>query len=165
MKIKIFNLRISDEHRENDQNQVNDFLSKVEMKKSSTTLVTGVDNFWSVIIHYTEKTDVAVEPLAEAQKPKEPKEPKELKEQPEKLSEADLTETEIYIVDNLKSWRAMKAEEESIPPYMVVWDQHLMEVAKAKPRTKDELLKVKGFSEKRVAKYGDEILTILGAFS
>ena len=58
----------------------------------------------------------------------------------------------------------MKAEEENIPAYMVLWDQHLSEVARAKPTAGQELIKVNGFSEKRAAKYGEEILTILGAF-
>lgn len=155
MKIKVFKIRLDDAFRESDEARVNAFLENVEMKKSASTLVTAPENFWSLIVHYKEKeTNQTAEPTL---KPA-------AEESSEKLSEADLTQNEIYILDNLKSWRTMKAEEENIPAYMVLWDQHLMEVAKAKPRTKDELLEVKGFSEKRAAKYGDEILTILSAF-
>lgn len=157
MKIKVFNIRISDEHLENDENHVNAFLEQVEMKKSSTTLVTGAENFWSLIIHYVDKPvdDLQSEPSTSVSEPKKTT---------EKLTLADLTENEIYILDNLKSWRAQKAEEENIPAYMVLWDQHLMAVAKSKPTTREALLKVNGFSDNRVEKYGADILSIISAF-
>lgn len=116
-----------------------------------------------MIVHYKEKkveTNRTAEPTEKAGSV----ENKSAKEKPEKLSEDDLTQNEIYILDNLKSWRTMKAEEANVPAYVILWNQHLIEVARAKPRTREELAKVNGFSEKRVDNYGDEILTILGAF-
>lgn len=43
---------------------------------------------------------------------------------------------------------------------MVFTDKELDGLIEANPRTKKELLKVKGFAEKKVGKYGDEILRI-----
>lgn len=43
---------------------------------------------------------------------------------------------------------------------MVFTDKELDGLMDAKPRNRQELLGVKGFAEKKVAKYGDEILRI-----
>src|SRR5690606_28074203 len=57
MKIKVFKIRLADEHLAQDQNEVNNFLAGVDMKKSSSTLITSAkDHFWSIIIHYEEKS-------------------------------------------------------------------------------------------------------------
>ena len=190
MKIKVFNIRLADEHLEHDQNKVNNFLAGVEMKKSSSTLVTSKNHFWSIIIHYEDKSQKADEtqekefspitPVSATQsKPKKrkgtvPEDNQKAvledhhksgqKPKPAKISLDDLTKQEIYMLDNLKSWRADKAQKDKVPPFVILWDQHLIEVIKAKPKTPEELIEVKGFSSNRVNKYGEDILSILGAF-
>ena len=174
MKIKVFNIRLSDKHLEHDQNQVNHFLSQVEMKKSTSTLVSADEHFWSMIIHYKDKTqvsEVVQEKLDTFTPPTSTTESKPIKQQeseqkpqPSKISMEDLTEAEINILNNLKSWRAEKAQQDKVPPFVILWDQHLMDVVKARPSNPKELMEVKGFSTNRVNKYGEEILNILGAF-
>lgn len=174
MKIKVFNIRLSDKHLEHDQNQVNNFLAQVEMKKSTSTLVSTDEHFWSLMIHYKDKAqgmdavqeipDAFMSPTSTTEsKPIEQQEP-EQKPKTVKISLDDLTEEEINMLNNLKSWRADKAQQDKVPPFVILWDRHLIDAIKAKPSTPEELMEVKGFSTNRVNKYGVEILNILGAF-
>lgn len=174
MKIKVFNIRLADEHLEHDQNQVNHFLDQVEMKKSTSTLVSADEHFWSLIIHYKEKSQgmAAIQEIPdEFMSPTSTTESKTIEQnkpeqspKPTKISLDDLTEEEINILNNLKSWRSDKAQQDKVPPFMILWDQHLIDAIKARPSTPEELMEVKGFSTNRVNKYGEEILNILGAF-
>ena len=84
MKIKVFNIRLSKENLESDQKVVNDFLENVEMKKSSTSLVEGKINFWSIIIHYLEKNESKSNAELEIEN-------QNLEKKKPKLSESDLT--------------------------------------------------------------------------
>ncbi len=152
MKIKIFNIRLTEEHLKSDQKAINDFLETVKMKKSSTSLVEGKTNFWSIIIHYEEKHD---DDLSVKRNSIEKKQPK--------LTEADLTKNELIIVECLKQWRTDKAQEEMVPPYMILSNLNIYSVAKDKPTTFSELLNVNGFGEKKVDKYGDDIISLLNA--
>lgn len=65
------------------------------------------------------------------------------------------------MVGDLKKYRMKVSKEEGIKPYYVFLDKELEELIRIMPRSRKELLQVKGFTEKRVAKYGDEIIRIL----
>lgn len=53
------------------------------------------------------------------------------------------------------------SKEEGIKPYYVFLDKEIEDVIRTMPRSRKELLQVKEFTEKKVAKYGDEITRIL----
>ena len=154
MKIKVFKIRMADEHLTIDENRVNKFLTRVEMKKSSSTLVTGAENFWSLLVHYTEKSNDYNEPLTNHE---------EQSQKADNKTESDLTENEVSIVENLKYWRIQRSKEESLPPYMILSNQDILQVAKIKPQTLEDLIEIKGFGDRKVEKYGDDVLSILGA--
>ncbi|MEG0611636.1 MAG: NERD domain-containing protein [Clostridium sp.] len=67
---------------------------------------------------------------------------------------------EIY--NKLKEYRTAMARIEMSKPYFIYNNQTLDEIIEVKPRTKEELLKVRGFGPVKVEKYGDEILKIIG---
>ncbi|MEG2290855.1 MAG: NERD domain-containing protein [Clostridium sp.] len=66
---------------------------------------------------------------------------------------------EIY--NKLKEYRTAMAKIEMSKPYFIYNNQTLDEIIQVKPRTKEELLKVRGFGPAKVEKYGDEILRII----
>ena len=65
------------------------------------------------------------------------------------------------IIASLKKFRLEVSRGEGIKPYMVFTDKELEGLIDANPRNRQELLVVKGFGEKKVNKYGAEILKIL----
>ena len=67
------------------------------------------------------------------------------------------------IQTDLKKWRKRKAEEMNVPPYVIFGDRTLNDIAVKKPRTEVALFDVNGLGEKKVEKFGAEILRIVGA--
>jgi ATP-dependent DNA helicase RecQ len=63
--------------------------------------------------------------------------------------------------ERLRTLRLELARKNHWPPYCVLQDVTLLEIARARPRTMRELLAIKGMGEKRVEKYGKELLAEL----
>lgn len=65
----------------------------------------------------------------------------------------------------MREWRKGKADEKGFPVYVVCNNAQLREMAMSKPSTKEELKTIKGFGQKKVQDYGDEILRIMRSFA
>jgi len=61
----------------------------------------------------------------------------------------------------LKAWRAEVAREHNLPAYVVFHDATLAEMARALPRSLDELGQISGVGAKKLEAYGREILRVL----
>ncbi|TMW72768.1 NERD domain-containing protein [Alteribacter natronophilus] len=61
---------------------------------------------------------------------------------------------------DLKAFRLETARENNLKAYMVFSNAQMAELIAASPTTKEELLNVKGFGEKKVEMYGEQILRI-----
>ena len=64
----------------------------------------------------------------------------------------------------LKEWRSKHYKALNIPAYRVIPNKTLIEIATKIPRTREELMAVKGFGETRWEKFGEEILAITSEF-
>lgn len=141
MNIKVFNIRLNKEFCQKDQNLMNEFLDSVEVKLTSANLVTNETmNFWSAVVFYESK--------------------KEIKSTVD-LDELTTAEKKIYLA--LKEWRKDLAEKLEWSAFRICHNSHLLAIAKAKPKTFDDLRKIKSFGETRIANYGDDIIYILNA--
>lgn len=156
MKIKAFVIRLDKDYYESDQNKVNDFLDKVIFKKSAVSFVEGNPNFWTVLIHYEEiDEDKLTETLPLSSKKEEPKSPA--------ITEDELTEEEIEIVNALKKWRFHQSELENLPAFMILTNSDIYTVARAKPEKLEDFLSLRGFGEKKTGRYGSDILALLNS--
>lgn len=63
--------------------------------------------------------------------------------------------------DYLLDFRDKKSKREGVPSYMVLSEESIKELVKYKPKTKEELLSIKGIGEKKMIKYASEILNII----
>jgi ATP-dependent DNA helicase RecQ len=61
----------------------------------------------------------------------------------------------------LKAWRAEVAREHNLPAYVVFHDATLAEMARAVPRSSDDLGRISGVGAKKLEAYGDDILRVL----
>lgn len=82
---------------------------------------------------------------------------KEIKE--EKPKNKDLELDDLY--QRLKTWRLNQAKEEKLPAFCILTNTTLEEIVKHHPQTKEDLLKLKGFGQKKFEKYGKAILEIV----
>jgi superfamily II DNA helicase RecQ len=149
MKLKVFNIRLTKDNLEKDQNDLNEFMDNVSVKKTSCQLVDAQVNYWSILVFYDQKTN------------KEPK-----ANQSSKISypaDTILAEEEQKILDNLKIWRQSKANELNLPTYMICSNAELLALVKTKPDSVDKLTYLKGFGDQKIAKFGDQIIAFFNS--
>jgi superfamily II DNA helicase RecQ len=150
MKVKVFQLRLTNDNLQSDQDILNNFLNSVTVKKTATELIQGQSNCWSILVFYEDhKSEMQV--LAS-----------------DKIMVQDTTDLsgdEKAIFETLKQWRQDKAAELSVANYMICHNSELMSVAKVKPQTLPDLIKIKGFGEQKISRYGDDILAVLNSVS
>ena len=66
--------------------------------------------------------------------------------------------------EKLQEWRTARFKKDNIPAYMIMHQSTLMAIASHAPKTKAELMRIKGFGEESFKKYGEEILAITAEF-
>lgn len=142
MQVRLFIIRVAPSCFMEDQRMLNDFLEQVKFVKSATHFVESTEQqYWSVLLHYEDKL-----------KPKET---------PTAVEESDLTPGGLYVLECLKQWRTEKADELNIPKFMICHNSELINIAFHHPKDKEALRSIKGFGEKKIGKYGDDIMRVL----
>jgi len=150
MNLKLFNTRLDETHLQQDQEAINTFMETVTVKKTATQFVIGQPDFWSVLVFYENGKTV-----------------RNGSKETDKISfdpNVELTEEERHIIIALKQWRKDRAKAVNLPEFMICHNSELLSVTKLKPRTMEELTRIKGFGEQKIAKYGDDIIAVINAF-
>lgn len=52
MKVNVFHIRLTKENLQSDQDNLNNFLDNVTVKKTATEVINGQPNFWSILVFY-----------------------------------------------------------------------------------------------------------------
>jgi superfamily II DNA helicase RecQ len=160
MKVKHFYIRLNKEHLQNDEDQMNAFMESVVVKKSATQFVSANNvNFWSILVYFTEIPLEVEQPTDE----NEPLDIKAVNKQPP-FNPETLNEIERERYENLKVWRADAAFKEGVPVYVIAHNSQLGAIARLNPNHPDDLLQLKGFNERKVHRYGDDIIAVLNSF-
>lgn len=73
-----------------------------------------------------------------------------------------LTSEERRLAEKLAAWREQEATRERLPLYMICHDKTLDHLAIVRPRSIEALSTIYGLGPTRIAKYGAELLQILG---
>ncbi len=76
-----------------------------------------------------------------------------------------LDEREDQLYDALREERHRLAREAGIAAFLVAGNRELAELARQQPGSERELLAIKGFGAKKVAKYGEALLRVIAEFS
>jgi ATP-dependent DNA helicase RecQ len=66
------------------------------------------------------------------------------------------------VFERLRAWRAAVAKEQGLPAYVIFHDATLRQIAVSLPTTLAELALVNGVGETKLARYGEQVLEILG---
>jgi hypothetical protein len=73
---------------------------------------------------------------------------------------AVLTPADSKLYERLRDWRLALATEQHVPGYIIANNKTLEEIAKRKPQTEKDLIKVPGLGPKKIETYGTDILAI-----
>lgn len=74
-------------------------------------------------------------------------------------SEEKMENKELF--NKLRLWRKEKANALGIKPYIIFSDSTLIELTNKIPKNKEELLNIRGMGEKKLEKYGEEVLRVI----
>ncbi|MGL2987896.1 HRDC domain-containing protein [Flavobacterium sp. RSSA_27] len=140
MNVQVFSVRVDAPHLAHDQQQLNDFIASVELVQSDTHFIESDASYWSVLLHYKEKINLAPR---------------------EKESLTDLTQDQVDRFQQLKKWRNALANQRDVKPFMICHNSHLIQIAVQHPKTSSDFQWIKGFGTKRTQQYGDEIIALI----
>jgi len=174
MKCKVFKI-----HPQNDfdETKLNKFLETVTLNQTFASIVNEETHFWSVLVFYEDKLTLSKKPLA-SEKSESVEQSHNIVELVSKSAKTTVPRKEIAIANfapepaeltaeqeksytALRSWRNERASHDGVPPYLIAHNDSLMQMATTAIKSHEDLLQIKGLGEKRVQKYGDEILRIL----
>jgi superfamily II DNA helicase RecQ len=68
------------------------------------------------------------------------------------------------VYEKLKQWRNEAAQKEGIPPYMIAKNKDILFMVESRITTHEALRQIKGFGDRKMEKYGQDILEILKRF-
>jgi ATP-dependent DNA helicase RecQ len=75
---------------------------------------------------------------------------------------ADLPAAAAGVFEQLRTWRGAVAKEQGVPAYVIFHDSTLRQIAAESPSTLAELGTISGIGETKLARYGQQVLGILG---
>jgi ATP-dependent DNA helicase RecQ len=67
------------------------------------------------------------------------------------------------LFERLRAWRAAVAKEHGVPAYVVFHDGTLRAIAAARPSSLDALADISGVGEKKLERYGVDLLGLIGS--
>jgi len=150
MKIKVFDIRLEKEHLQHDQDALNNFLENVTVKKTATQLISANSDYWSVLVYYVNEKPATITKATTTEKIVY-------------AADSDLSEDERRTYDALKRWRFDRAGELKLPSYIISSNIQLVSIAKTRPQSPEDLIKIKGFGAHKAAKYGSDIIALLNS--
>lgn len=76
-------------------------------------------------------------------------------------STLELTDAQQGVFQQLRTWRAATAKEQSVPAYVVFNDKTLAAIAERRPASLVELSTISGVGESKLERYGEAVLEVL----
>ncbi len=65
------------------------------------------------------------------------------------------------LFEKLRAWRAQLAKQSGLPPYVIFHDSVLHAIAEQPPQTKSALATISGIGQKKIERYGDDLLALI----
>ena len=69
------------------------------------------------------------------------------------------------LFDHLRAWRRQVAEARRVPPFVIMADSVLVELARVRPTSLEMLRRVRGIGEKRLTDWGGELIAAISDYS
>jgi ATP-dependent DNA helicase RecQ len=75
--------------------------------------------------------------------------------------DTDTLEYDELLFERLREWRSATAKAANLPPYTILHDAALKEIAAFKPGTESELLSINGIGQAKLERFGQELLELI----
>ena len=70
---------------------------------------------------------------------------------------------DAILIDKLRTWRSEVARKHGVPAYVVLHDATIDGIASLRPRTQDQLRGIAGIGDKKLERYGQELIALVNA--
>lgn len=77
------------------------------------------------------------------------------------LPTMELPDPDPTVLQVLREWRQQRAREDQVPPWVVMTNGLMEQIATLRPTTEDELLALKGMGPGRMWRYGSDLLALM----
>lgn len=74
----------------------------------------------------------------------------------------ELAEHERPLYDALRAWRQGRAQAEGVPPYVLLTNRQIADIARRRPEGRAGLREIEGIGEAKATKLGGEVLRVVG---
>ena len=146
MKLRIFTLRLDPATGKFDDKDLAEFqLGKDIIEVSEHFLVHEKTPTLALVLRYRDLPDGGRQPQDAGRKD----------------WRAELDEPGKRIYDELRLWRGRKAKREGMPPYLILNNRELAELAVKKPASIAKLREIDGIGEAKSQRWGEEILAVV----
>lgn len=159
MKIKSFIIRLNSDFYSSDQEKINSFLENVNFVKSSVSFVDEKSKFWTILIHYKD-SDSTENGLKFKDEDTTTSQTQIISIKAEKT---ELNPEQTELAQHLKEWRRQRGEKERLPLFMIITNSDIEAIAKVRPSRIEDFFGLKGFGERKIARYGEEIIALLNS--
>ncbi len=145
MKLKIFTFRFCENTEGFNDDELQQFSVEKEIIEFAEHFFTFEKRpYLTVILSYRDKPSGSTDKSVRKQDPK---------------SELDEQEKQLY--DVVRKWRAARATQEGIPPYMIANNKQVASMVKLKVKIKKDFDGVEGFGEAKITRYAEDIIKTL----
>jgi len=169
MKCRTLGIRIEQPFAAIDEAAASEFLASVKVRKVNAGMCERPEPSWSLLVLFEEdeaggKAAPVRDKLPALAEPKTKKvEPvATVPTAPDEHPEKPLTARQERMVASLKAWRSERAASDRVPPYCVMPNRSIEEIARIKPSTTEDLAGVSGFGPSRIEKYAADVLELVG---
>lgn len=149
MQIKTFQIRISDEFISADELVINHFMQSIKVKSIARHFIES-ERMWTISLTYDIMDGEKLEPV-------------KIEPIPEQAKIEMTPELEAHRYESLRQWRSDKAACLDVPLFMIASNEELLDIALADINKPEDLMQIKGFREKKIAKHGDDIVALLNS--
>jgi ATP-dependent DNA helicase RecQ len=151
MKVRIFTLRFNSMTEGFDDSAVAGFIADKDLLSvEDHFFVKDEIPYLTLVIRYRPTIQpVAAEEITKTQK------------QRDETWRDLLTENDWPLFETLRAWRKERSDQEGIPLYVICNNRQLAQIIKARPKTLAALGHIEGFGEKKLQKYGHDILALI----
>ena len=130
--------------------------------------ITQLINQGIVSIDYTNRSVLKTTPLSKAVLKGEVKvelskyvDPSAKKKVVIKKATIDVSGMDENLFERLREWRRELAISQKVPPYVILHDKSLKQIAVVKPTDSNKLLSIDGIGQAKLDKYGDQIISLI----
>jgi len=81
--------------------------------------------------------------------------------EPRKDWRADLDAAARRLYDELRTWRGRRARRDGLPPYLILNNREMAEVASRRPGSLAALREIPGVGEAKAGRWGEEVLALI----